>query len=160
MSARRSWPKRWPGVSAAPSSAFSSRRISCRATSPASTFSTSRRSTSSSGRARSWPSWCSPTRSTAPHRKPRRRLLEAMEEAQVTVDGVTHPLPHPFIVLATENPIDYEGTFPAAGSPARPLPDAHLDWLSRPRRASWKCSTASTLQHPLDDLNRSSRSMT
>src|SRR5688572_29765158 len=37
-------------------------------------------------------------------------LLEAMEEAQVTVDGVTHPLPAPFIVLATQNPIEYEGT--------------------------------------------------
>jgi MoxR-like ATPase len=38
-------------------------------------------------------------------------LLEAMQERQVTVDGVTHPLPRPFIVLATQNPIDYEGTF-------------------------------------------------
>jgi MoxR-like ATPase len=46
-------------------------------------------------------------------------LLEAMEEAQVTVDGVTHPLPEPFVVLATENPIEYEGTFP--------LPEAQLD---------------------------------
>jgi MoxR-like ATPase len=46
-------------------------------------------------------------------------LLEAMEEAQVSVDGVTHALPQPFIVLATENPIDYEGTFP--------LPEAQLD---------------------------------
>jgi MoxR-like ATPase len=46
-------------------------------------------------------------------------LLEAMEEAQVTVDGVTHSLPRPFIVMATENPIDYEGTFP--------LPEAQLD---------------------------------
>lgn len=46
-------------------------------------------------------------------------LLEAMEEAQVTVDGETHLLPQPFIVLATENPIDYEGTFP--------LPEAQLD---------------------------------
>ena len=46
-------------------------------------------------------------------------LLEAMEEAQVTVDGVTHRLPLPFVVLATENPIDYEGTFP--------LPEAQLD---------------------------------
>jgi MoxR-like ATPase len=39
-------------------------------------------------------------------------LLEAMEERQVTVDGVTHPLPRPFTVLATQNPIDFEGTFP------------------------------------------------
>jgi MoxR-like ATPase len=46
-------------------------------------------------------------------------LLEAMEENQVTVDGVTHLLPDPFIVLATENPIEYEGTFP--------LPEAQLD---------------------------------
>jgi MoxR-like ATPase len=46
-------------------------------------------------------------------------LLEAMQERQVTVDGVTHPLPAPFIVLATQNPIEYEGTFP--------LPEAQLD---------------------------------
>ncbi|GIW04586.1 MAG: ATPase [Thermomicrobiales bacterium] len=46
-------------------------------------------------------------------------LLEAMEEAQITVDGVTHRLPEPFVVLATENPIEYEGTFP--------LPEAQLD---------------------------------
>jgi len=46
-------------------------------------------------------------------------LLEAMEEQQVTVDGVTHILPKPFMVLATQNPIEYEGTFP--------LPEAQLD---------------------------------
>ena len=46
-------------------------------------------------------------------------LLEAMEERQVTVDGVTHPLGNPFMVLATQNPIEYEGTFP--------LPEAQLD---------------------------------
>lgn len=46
-------------------------------------------------------------------------LLEAMEERQVTVDGETHYLPKPFMVLATENPIEYEGTFP--------LPEAQLD---------------------------------
>lgn len=46
-------------------------------------------------------------------------LLEAMEERQVTVDGVTHPLIPPFMVLATQNPIEYEGTFP--------LPEAQLD---------------------------------
>src|SRR5437588_11127298 len=39
-------------------------------------------------------------------------LLETMEEHQVTVDGVTYPLPRPLIVLATQNPIEYEGTFP------------------------------------------------
>jgi MoxR-like ATPase len=46
-------------------------------------------------------------------------LLEAMAERQVTVDGVTRPLPHPFFVVATENPIEQEGTFP--------LPEAQLD---------------------------------
>jgi len=46
-------------------------------------------------------------------------LLEAMEERQVTVDGVTHQLPRPFMVLATQNPIEYEGTFQ--------LPEAQLD---------------------------------
>jgi MoxR-like ATPase len=46
-------------------------------------------------------------------------LLEAMEERQVTVDGVTHKLPQPFMVMATQNPIEYEGTFP--------LPEAQLD---------------------------------
>jgi MoxR-like ATPase len=39
-------------------------------------------------------------------------LLEAMEERQITVDGATRPLPRPFLVLATQNPIEYEGTFP------------------------------------------------
>jgi len=46
-------------------------------------------------------------------------LLEAMQEAQVTIDGTTHALPAPFIVIATQNPIEYEGTFP--------LPEAQLD---------------------------------
>ncbi len=46
-------------------------------------------------------------------------LLEAMEERQVTVDGVTRMLPRPFMVLATQNPIEYEGTFP--------LPEAQVD---------------------------------
>jgi MoxR-like ATPase len=46
-------------------------------------------------------------------------LLEAMGEAQVSVDGTTYPLPEPFLVLATQNPIEFEGTFP--------LPEAQLD---------------------------------
>jgi MoxR-like ATPase len=46
-------------------------------------------------------------------------LLEAMEERQMTIDGITHALPRPFMVLATQNPIEYEGTFP--------LPEAQLD---------------------------------
>jgi len=46
-------------------------------------------------------------------------LLEAMAEHQVTVDGVTHPLPDPFFVIATQNPVDLSGTYP--------LPDSQLD---------------------------------
>lgn len=46
-------------------------------------------------------------------------LLEAMQEAQVTIDGTTHPLPEPFMVVATQNPVEYEGTYP--------LPEAQLD---------------------------------
>jgi MoxR-like ATPase len=46
-------------------------------------------------------------------------LLEAMEERQTTVDGITHKMPSPFMVMATQNPIEYEGTFP--------LPEAQLD---------------------------------
>ncbi len=46
-------------------------------------------------------------------------LLEAMQERQVTIDGVSHPLPRPFVVIATQNPIEHEGTYP--------LPEAELD---------------------------------
>ncbi len=46
-------------------------------------------------------------------------LLEAMQERQVSIDGVAHPLPDPFLVVATQNPIEYEGTYP--------LPEAQLD---------------------------------
>ncbi len=46
-------------------------------------------------------------------------LLEAMQERQITVDGITYKLPEPFLVLATQNPLEYEGTFP--------LPEAQLD---------------------------------
>ena len=46
-------------------------------------------------------------------------LLEAMQERQVTIDGVSHPVPRPFLVVATQNPIEFEGTYP--------LPEAQLD---------------------------------
>ncbi|MEI6045140.1 MAG: MoxR family ATPase [Chloroflexota bacterium] len=80
-------------------------------------------------------------------------LLEAMEEHQVTVDGVTHPLPDPFIVLATQNPIEYEGTFP--------LPEAQLDrFLIRismgypGKRAEIEMLSRQQLQHPLESLKQ------
>jgi len=78
-------------------------------------------------------------------------LLEAMEEHQVTVDGTTHPLPVPFMVLATQNPIEYEGTFP--------LPEAQLDrFLLRVRLGypgltdELEILTRQQLQHPIEKL--------
>lgn len=78
-------------------------------------------------------------------------LLEAMEEHQVTVDGVTHPLPKPFMVLATQNPIEYEGTFP--------LPEAQLDrFLLRIRLGypnpseEMKVLSEQQLRHPIQSL--------
>lgn len=78
-------------------------------------------------------------------------LLEAMEERQVTVDGVTHPLPRPFMVLATQNPIEYEGTFP--------LPEAQLDrFLMRVRlgypsqKEEMRILEDQQLRHPIEDL--------
>jgi MoxR-like ATPase len=78
-------------------------------------------------------------------------LLEAMEERQVTVDGVTHALPQPFMVLATQNPIEYEGTFP--------LPEAQLDrFLLRVRMGypspteEMKVLSQQQLRHPIESL--------
>jgi MoxR-like ATPase len=78
-------------------------------------------------------------------------LLEAMEERQVTVDGVTHILPQPFMVLATQNPIEYEGTFP--------LPEAQLDrFLLRVRMGypspseEMKVLSEQQLRHPIESL--------
>jgi len=79
-------------------------------------------------------------------------LLEAMEERQVTVDGVTHLLPRPFMVAATQNPIEYEGTFP--------LPEAQLDrFLLRVRMGYPNMSDEinilemQQIQHPYDSIN-------
>jgi MoxR-like ATPase len=78
-------------------------------------------------------------------------LLEAMEEHQISVDGVTRRLPTPFIVLATQNPIEYEGTFP--------LPEAQLDrfllriHLGYPSSAhEVEVLQQQVLRHPLEDL--------
>jgi MoxR-like ATPase len=78
-------------------------------------------------------------------------LLEAMEERQVTVDGVTHTLPRPFMVLATQNPIEYEGTFP--------LPEAQLDRFLLRVRIGYpslpneiRILEEQQLQHPIETL--------
>lgn len=80
-------------------------------------------------------------------------LLEAMQERQVTVDGVTHELPRPFMVLATQNPIEYEGTFP--------LPEAQLDrFLLRLRigypelKDEISILEGQQFEHPIDSLER------
>ena len=79
-------------------------------------------------------------------------LLEAMEERQVTVDGLTHQLPRPFMVAATQNPIEYEGTFP--------LPEAQLDRFLLRVRMGYPSMTDEVnimdmqqIQHPYDSIN-------
>ncbi|MBI5352610.1 MAG: MoxR family ATPase [Chloroflexi bacterium] len=78
-------------------------------------------------------------------------LLEAMEERQVTVDGTTHILPKPFMVMATQNPIEYEGTFP--------LPEAQLDRFLLRLRLGYptmqdeiRVLGDQQIQHPLESL--------
>ena len=80
-------------------------------------------------------------------------LLEAMEERQLTSDGVTHKMPLPFMVLATQNPIEYEGTFP--------LPEAQLDRFLIRIHLGYPSMTDEVLimegqqrQHPIDALER------
>jgi len=80
-------------------------------------------------------------------------LLEAMEERQITVDGVTRSLPHPFLVLATQNPIEYEGTFP--------LPEAQVDRFLLRLRLGYpsmedeiRVLERQQYQHPLVDLSQ------
>jgi len=80
-------------------------------------------------------------------------LLEAMEERQVTVDGVTHRMPQPFMVIATQNPIEYEGTFP--------LPEAQLDRFMAQVHLGYPSPTdevlvldAQQIQHPVESLEQ------
>jgi MoxR-like ATPase len=80
-------------------------------------------------------------------------LLEAMEEQQVTVDGVTYPLASPFIVLATQNPIEYEGTFP--------LPEAQLDRFLLRIRLGYPAAAdevsmleAQQIEHPVNQIEQ------
>jgi MoxR-like ATPase len=80
-------------------------------------------------------------------------LLECMEEYQVTVDGTRYPLPRPFIVIATQNPVEYEGTFP--------LPESQLDRffirvnLGYPgEEAESRILSMQQLHHPIDDLTQ------
>jgi MoxR-like ATPase len=78
-------------------------------------------------------------------------LLEAMQETQVTVDGATHALERPFLVIATQNPIEYEGTYP--------LPEAQLDRFAvrmtigyPPHADEARMLAEQTTEPPLDNL--------
>ncbi|MGP4082624.1 AAA family ATPase [Pseudalkalibacillus sp. R45] len=78
-------------------------------------------------------------------------LLEAMEEQSITVDGFTHHLPKPFFVMATQNPIEYEGTYP--------LPEAQLDRFLLKINMGYPSAneelqvlTRNEREHPIDDL--------
>jgi MoxR-like ATPase len=80
-------------------------------------------------------------------------LLEAMEERQITVDGITYPMNDPFLIMATQNPIEYEGTFP--------LPEAQLDrfllriQLGYPSPAEeLTVLSAQQYQHPLENMRQ------
>jgi MoxR-like ATPase len=80
-------------------------------------------------------------------------LLEAMEERQVTVDGVTYPMREPFLVIATQNPIEYEGTFP--------LPEAQLDRFIVRIRLGYPSPQeevamldSQQYRHPLEDIRQ------
>jgi MoxR-like ATPase len=80
-------------------------------------------------------------------------LLEAMEERQITVDGVTYPMQEPFLVVATQNPIEYEGTFP--------LPEAQLDRFIMRVRLGYPTPQeeiamldSQQYQHPLNTLQQ------
>jgi MoxR-like ATPase len=78
-------------------------------------------------------------------------LLECMEERQATIDGISHQMPDPFLVIATQNPIEYEGTFA--------LPEAQLDRFMLRLRLGYPTPTEEIVildeqkrVHPLDDL--------
>ena len=79
-------------------------------------------------------------------------LLECMEERQATIDGITHPMPDPFLVIATQNPIEYEGTFA--------LPEAQLDRFMLRIRLGYPAPLDEIVildeqkrTHPLEDLD-------
>ena len=80
-------------------------------------------------------------------------LLECMEERQATIDGVTHPMPTPFLVIATQNPIEYEGTFA--------LPEAQLDRFMLRLRLGYPKAVEEIVildeqkrRHPIDEIGQ------
>ena len=118
-SARPRSPRRSPARSAARGAASSSPPTSCRPTSPACRSGTARATTSSSGRAACSRTSCSPTRSTARRRRRSRRCSRRWRNGRSRSTRHTYRLPTPFMVIATQNPVELEGTYP--------LPEAQLD---------------------------------
>ena len=142
-----------PLASTARCAASSSPPTCCPATSPACrVFNQETPRVRVQARARSSPTSSSATRSTAPRPKTQSALLECMEERQVTVDGTTYQLAAPFMVIATQNPIEMEGTYP--------LPEAQRDrFMARvsmgypaPGRRARDARHATAGASPLDDL--------
>ena len=75
-----------------------------------------------------------------------------MEEQQVSIDGRTYPLPQPFMVIATQNPVEMEGTYPLPEAQRDRLHDADQPRLSRPRRPRWRCWSRRSWSDPLADI--------
>ena len=146
--------KRSPAPSTWISRDCSSRPTSSRRTSPASTSSTSARTPSSSGPGPVFANVLLVDEINRASPKTQAALLEAMQENQVTIDGESYPLERPFIVLATQNPIEYEGTYP--------LPEAQLDRFSMrlslgypPLAEEATMLNEQTTEPPLESLSRS-----
>ena len=126
--ARRRSPARVARVARPRSSrACSARPTCCPPTSSAPTSSTSARTASSSGPGRSSPTSCSSTRSTARRPRRSRACSSACRSAASPSTSTTHELARPFLVLATQNPVEFEGTYP--------LPEAQVDRFMVPRVA-------------------------
>ena len=118
-SARPAWPRRWPRRSTARGSGSSSPPTCCR---PTSSGSASTSAATSQFRFQPGPLFANIVLADEINRaspKTQSALLEAMEERQITVDGVSHVLAPPFMVIATQNPVDQEGTYR--------LPESQLD---------------------------------
>ena len=117
--ARRRWPRRSPTRSRARGAGSSSRPTCCRPTSPAASSTTSRRARSTSGPAPVFSNVVLADEINRASPKTQAALLEVMEERHVTVDGIGYDVPRPFVVIATQNPVEQEGTYR--------LPEAQLD---------------------------------
>lgn len=84
-------------------------------------------------------------------------LIEAMQEGQVTIEGITYPLPRPFMVIATQNPFDYEGTFPFSMAQqdrfslslrmGYPDPAAERQMLSQTHLSGWVMGEKDPIEH-------------